>query len=115
MVGVLVGVLVGVAVLVGVGDLVDVAVTVGVGVLVGVAVVDRGMTSLSAVYCCYDPHCSRLGLGTYSILKQIELCRRLGLRHLYLGLHIAESKPMAYKARFRPHQRLLSGRWQNFE
>ena len=82
--------------------------------LVGVAVVDRALNSLSAVYCCYDPHYSGLSLGTYSILKQIELCRQLGMRHLYLGLYIEESRPMAYKARFRPHQRLRSGRWESF-
>lgn len=81
------------------------------GTLVGVAVTDRAKNSLSAVYCYYDPSQGKLSLGTYSILKQIDLCRRLGLRWLYLGLYIAESPVMAYKARFRPHEQLIQGRW----
>ena len=77
--------------------------------LVGVAIVDRGERSLSAVYCYFDPAQARLGLGTYSILKQIALCRSWGLRHLYLGLYIGECSAMAYKSRFLPHERLSPG------
>jgi len=83
--------------------------------LVGVAITDRGHRSLSAVYCYYDPSYSRLSIGTYSILKQLELCRRLGLDYLYLGLYIEESARMRYKATFRPHERLLGGRWVRFD
>lgn len=83
--------------------------------LVGVAVTDRGACTLSAVYCHYDPAESALGIGTYSILKQVELCRRWGLSHLYLGLYIAESENMAYKARYLPHERLLGGSWIRFD
>ena len=45
--------------------------------LVGVAITDRSAAALSAVYCYYDPAHARLSIGTYSILKQIELCQRL--------------------------------------
>jgi arginine-tRNA-protein transferase len=82
--------------------------------LVGVAIADRSSEALSAVYCYYDPSYERLGLGTYSILKELELCRMWGLRYLYLGLYIAESPHMRYKARFLPHERLLDGKWQEF-
>jgi arginine-tRNA-protein transferase len=82
--------------------------------LVGVAITDRGARALSAVYCCYDPSFSFLSLGSYSILKQLELCKVWGLRYLYLGLYIAESAAMAYKARFLPHERLLDGEWVRF-
>jgi arginine-tRNA-protein transferase len=85
------------------------------GELVGVAITDRGARALSAVYCCYDPRFASLSLGTYSILKQLELCKTWGLRYLYLGLYIAQSATMAYKARFVPHERLLGGRWVSFE
>lgn len=85
------------------------------GQLVGVAIVDRGQRALSAVYCYYDPDFSHLGIGTYSILKQLELCRRLRLPHLYLGLYIEESEAMRYKARYLPHEELLGGRWVLFE
>jgi leucyl-tRNA---protein transferase len=85
------------------------------GVLVGVAITDRGTQSLSAVYCYYDPALSKLGIGTYSIMKQLELCRRWGLRHLYLGLYIGDCESMAYKGRFLPHERLLDSGWTKFE
>lgn len=83
--------------------------------LVGIAIVDRGERSLSAVYCCYDPAVSRLSIGTYSILKQLELCRTWSLDHLYLGLYIAECDAMLYKARYLPHERLIAGEWRTFD
>jgi len=84
------------------------------GELVGVAIADRSSDALSAVYCYYDPSYERLGLGTYSILKQLELCRMWELSYLYLGLYIEESTHMRYKARFLPHERLLDGKWCEF-
>jgi arginine-tRNA-protein transferase len=84
------------------------------GQLVGVAIADRSSDALSAVYCYYDPSHERLSLGTYSILKELELCRMWGLRYVYLGLYIAESAHMRYKARFLPHERLLDGKWIEF-
>lgn len=83
--------------------------------LIGVAIVDRADDALSAVYCCYDPAWSRYGIGTYSILKQLELCREWGLESLYLGLYIAECESMTYKAAYLPHERLLGGAWKRFE
>lgn len=82
--------------------------------LVGIAIVDRAQRSLSAVYCCYDPKVSELGIGTYSILKQLQLCKSWSLEYLYLGLYIAECDAMLYKARYLPHQRLIGGEWQTF-
>jgi arginine-tRNA-protein transferase len=83
--------------------------------LVAVAIVDRAENALSAVYCYYDPDRTALSLGTYSILKQIELCRKFQLRYLYLGLYIAESPHMSYKAQFLPHERLIGGQWVKVE
>lgn len=85
------------------------------GRLVGVAIADRAADALSAVYCFYDPSEARLSPGAYSILKQIELCRLWGLRYLYLGLYIADCRGMRYKARYLPHERLISGMWRRFE
>ena len=81
------------------------------GRLVGVAVVDRSATALSAVYCYFDPDHEDLSQGVYSILKQIDLCRRWGLEHLYLGLYIEACASMAYKRSYLPHERLLGGTW----
>ncbi len=85
------------------------------GRLCGVAITDRGSRALSAVYCYYDPAHANLSLGTYSILKQIELCAHGSLDYLYLGLYVANNPHMAYKARFLPHERLIEGTWQRFE
>lgn len=85
------------------------------GELIGVAIVDRGERSLSAVYCYYDPGFGRFSPGVYSILYQLELCRRWGLPHLYLGLTIEGCKAMTYKRRYLPHERLIGGEWQRFE
>jgi arginine-tRNA-protein transferase len=79
--------------------------------LVGVAVVDRGSTSLSAMYCYYEPELGHLSIGTYAILKQMEFCRQQCMRFLYLGLYVESSAKMAYKARFFPHQQRRDGRW----
>ncbi len=84
------------------------------GELLGVAIVDRADNALSAVYFYWDPKFSTYSPGTYSILKQIQLCRRLGLQYLYLGLYIERCLPMSYKAKFKPHQRLIAGDWQTF-
>jgi arginyl-tRNA--protein-N-Asp/Glu arginylyltransferase len=81
--------------------------------LVAVSVVDRGQRSLSAVYCYYDPGHAHLSLGTYAILKEIELCRRWRMPLLYLGLYIAQSPVMRYKSRFLPQQRLQGGLWRD--
>jgi leucyl-tRNA---protein transferase len=81
------------------------------GQLAAVAVLDRGFSSLSAVYCYYNPDLARYSLGTYAILREIELCRAWGMRYLYLGLYVEGSEPMAYKARFFPHQERRMGRW----
>lgn len=88
------------------------------GRLVGVAITDRAARSLSAVYCFYDPAVAqelKLGLGTYAILCQLRLCRDWGLHHLYLGLYIRGCAAMEYKARFRPHERLVDGAWKRFD
>jgi arginyl-tRNA--protein-N-Asp/Glu arginylyltransferase len=78
---------------------------------IGFAVADRGANAISAVYCAFDPACSRLSVGTYSILKHIEFARAERLTYVYLGLYIAENQHVNYKARFMPHERLVDGKW----
>jgi arginine-tRNA-protein transferase len=84
------------------------------GRLVGITVFDRGSDALSAVYSYFDPGLPTLGLGTYAILKQLELCREWSLRYLYLGYYIADNPHMNYKGRFLPHERLVDGSWRRF-
>jgi arginyl-tRNA--protein-N-Asp/Glu arginylyltransferase len=85
------------------------------GRLLGAAIADRASNALSAVYCFYDSAYARLSPGTYSILKQIALCRTWGLRYLYLGLYVADCTAMSYKAGYLPHERLIGGIWQRFD
>jgi len=82
------------------------------GELIGVSITDRGANAISAVYCYFEPAHRRLSIGTYSILKQIELGRGWGLEYLYLGLYIRENPHMMYKAQFGPHERLIEGVWR---
>lgn len=82
--------------------------------LVCLAVCDQGGNSLSAVYTFFDPDHPGLGLGTYSILKQIEYCQSENLQYLYLGYYVAGSPHMQYKSRFLPNERLIEGKWIRF-
>ena len=51
-------------------------------------------------------------LGTYAVLWLIERARHLGLPYVYLGYWVRESRKMAYKARFKPSEILVSGTWR---
>jgi arginine-tRNA-protein transferase len=84
------------------------------GRLVCIAITDVGERSMSAVYSFFDPDMAALSLGTYSVLKQVELCLRSNRRYLYLGFFVAQSPHMAYKAKFHPHERRIGGRWRQF-
>jgi arginine-tRNA-protein transferase len=83
--------------------------------LAGVAIVDRGTDALSAVYTYFDPDLAEHSPGVFSILEQVEQCKRSGLRWLYLGLYVSECPSMAYKSRYLPHERLHDGRWVLFD
>ena len=79
--------------------------------LLAVAVVDYLDDGLSAVYTFFDPHEVGRGLGTYTILWQIEKAATLGLDWVYLGYWIRDCVKMTYKSKFRPHEIFLHGRW----
>jgi arginine-tRNA-protein transferase len=57
----------------------------------------------------------RPGLGTYIILDHIIRAGRAGLPYVYLGYWVEHSRRMAYKAKFRPLERLGPDGWRKFE
>ncbi|BBD79603.1 arginyltransferase [Aerosticca soli] len=82
------------------------------GRLLAVAVTDVCLTGVSAVYTFYDPDETARGLGTFAILKQIELAQRRAIPWLYLGFWIARHPKMDYKRRFQPLQIRTVDGWQ---
>lgn len=84
------------------------------GRLMGACLFDRLGDGLSAVYSFFEPDEAGRGLGTFAVLWLIEQARRERRRNVYLGYWIADSRKMAYKARFKPLEQLSGGRWQEF-
>ncbi len=82
------------------------------GKLVMVSVIDQIDDGLSAVYTFFDPEREQDSLGTYGVLWQIDLARRLDLPYVYLGYWIASTPKMSYKKQYRPLEGLIEGRWQ---
>ncbi len=74
------------------------------GVQVGVGFLDQGSDALSSVYFCFDPDRHRLNLGTFSVLREMEHARELGLCWYYLGYYVPGCSRMDYKDRFLPRQ-----------
>ena len=79
--------------------------------LLSVAVTDRQPQGLSAIYTFFEPNEHARSLGVLSILKQIELCRELGLPYLYLGYWIKDCDKMSYKTQYRPTELYINNRW----
>ncbi len=65
------------------------------------------------MYTFFEPDEKRRTLGTYAILQQLELARRIEYEWLYLGYWIKTCGKMSYKARFRPLEAFDhdTGRW----
>jgi arginine-tRNA-protein transferase len=86
------------------------------GRLVGACLTDQQGDGLSMIYSFFEPNdAERPGLGTYIILDHIVRAGKAGLPYVYLGYWVENSRRMAYKARFRPIERLGPHGWYRFE
>ncbi len=70
------------------------------GTLKMVSLIDLVNDGLSSVYTFFDTDNPRDSLGTFGILAQIELAKRLELPYVYLGFWIGQSEKMNYKKNF---------------
>jgi arginine-tRNA-protein transferase len=80
--------------------------------LVSACLADQLGDGLSAVYSFFSPGMEKRSLGTHAVLWLIERARALRLPYVYLGYWVPESRKMAYKARFKPSEVLISGTWR---
>lgn len=76
------------------------------GQLVGLGLIDVVPDAISSIYFYHAPELRSRALGTFSILREIELARELGKRWLYLGYWVSGCQSMAYKNQFGPHELL---------
>ncbi len=87
----------------------------GAGPLMALCLTDVLADGLSMVYSFFEPDESARSLGTHMILDHINRAKEMGLPYLYLGYWVEGSQKMAYKARFRPQQRLQGEGWTRVE
>ena len=83
--------------------------------LIAVAVTDATADGLSAVYTFFDPAQSHRGLGRYSILQQIELCKAMAFPYLYLGYWVDGCQKMQYKTDYRPQEHFDGHNWVPYQ
>lgn len=74
--------------------------------LIAVSILDICRRSMSSVYTYFDPDFSTASIGTFTALKEIEICLRRGIHHYYLGFYVKGCTSMNYKTRFRPYELL---------
>ena len=79
--------------------------------LICVSICDPLEQGWSAVYTFFDTNYSSHSLGTFSILKQIELLKQRDLEYLYLGYWINDCDKMNYKTHFRPCEGFTNDQW----
>jgi len=90
--------------------------------LIGVDLIDIVEDGISSIYFYYDPDFEKLSLGVYSLLVQIDIAKKMGLKWIYLGYWVDGCKSFAYKTNFKPYE-LLDGfpniceepKWKNID
>ncbi len=87
----------------------------GLDALAAVCLTDVLDDGLSLVYSFFDPERAQGSLGSYMILDQVELARRIELPYVYLGYWVPGSSKMDYKAKFAALEVFHDGVWQNLD
>lgn len=81
------------------------------GHLLAACLADWLEDGLSAVYSFFDPAETRRSLGTFMILRLIDIARSAELDVVYLGYWISGSGTMDYKQRFPAVEQLVDAHW----
>jgi len=68
--------------------------------LVAVSYFDEGVTATSGIYASFDPDLERRGLGTFTMLKEIEYAIETGREYYYPGFAYEGPSFYDYKKRF---------------
>ncbi len=74
--------------------------------LIAVDLIDILEEGISSLYCYYDPDYSAHSLGRYTLLEQIRLAQRLGLKWIYLGYYVEQCQSLSYKGSYQPSLQL---------
>jgi arginine-tRNA-protein transferase len=74
------------------------------GTLAAAGFLDISSQSLSSVYFVFRKQFEHFGLGNYSVLREVEQARLMGLSYYYLGYYVVDNRIMEYKTRFLPYE-----------
>ena len=74
------------------------------GALIGVCLMDFTPHSQSSVYFYSHPDWADRSLGTWSVLKEIEIAKKNHRSQLFMGLWNDECLSLAYKSKFKDHK-----------
>lgn len=74
--------------------------------LIAVDLIDILDEGISSLYCYYDPDYATHSLGRYTLLEQIRLAQRLGLKWIYLGYYVEQCQSLSYKGSYKPSLQL---------
>ena len=82
------------------------------GKVVALVVSDCLNDGFSCVYSFFDPQLPKRSLGTFAIIKQLEITKVMKHNWLYLGYWIKDCRKMNYKSNFKPIFGYLNESWQ---
>lgn len=83
--------------------------------LAAVTHLDVTANAMSAIYCYFDAEYNRFSPGKFSVYKEIEIAKEMGIQWLYLGFYIPQNRHTQYKIDFKPNQFLgMDNKWHDF-